>query len=198
MAVTLGEGGHVLLDDVVQQGMIVLGLNHQLGALVRLDWWVFGRTRPVRHNQADRGLSSTTGIEQDITYCQRQARLDRILQVFVVLQCIRRDFGSVQKVLQEESLNDSEDTTWPTLVLEESILDLLIEEEALLPRIVKMALALLEEQVHDSHALFASDLLLLGVHVHSLPDALVDIHARRLVQVAPQCLLPHILVLHEV
>ena len=77
-------------------------------------------------------------------------------------------------------------------------MNLLVEEKALFPRIVEVALALLEEQVHDPDALLARDLLLLGVGVHSLTDALVNVHVGGLVEIWAQSLSPYVLVNHEV
>jgi len=50
------------------------------------------------------------------------------------------DFFHKDQVLQEESLDSREDTTWTTFLLEYSVWHFLIEKEALAPRVVKMAL----------------------------------------------------------
>lgn len=54
-------------------------------------------------------------------------------------------------MLEEEGLHCGKDTARPALILVDAVLDLLVEEEALLPRVVEVAFPVFEEQL--GHAL---------------------------------------------
>ena len=50
-------------------------------------------------------------------------------------------------MLEEEGLNCCEDTAGSSLILENTILQFFIEEEALLPRIMEVTLTILEQKL---------------------------------------------------
>ena len=61
-------------------------------------------------------------------------------------------------MLQEERLDRGEDTTGSSLVLVDAILQLLVKEEPLLPRVVEVTFSILEEQLGDLSALLQRDI----------------------------------------
>ena len=67
--------------------MVVLGLDYEFSALVRLDGWVSVGARAIRKNQANRSLTVAAGVKQHVANGQCQASLSG---VFVALGCIGR------------------------------------------------------------------------------------------------------------
>jgi hypothetical protein len=72
---------------------------------------------------------------------------------------MKRHLGAIEKMLQEEGLNCRQNTTWTSLVLMNSVLDLFIEVKSLLPRVVKMSFAIFEQEFGDARTLISSDLI---------------------------------------
>jgi hypothetical protein len=59
-------------------------------------------------------------------------------------------FCSEQEMLQEKCLHSCQYTTRASLILVDAILDILVKVEALLPGVVQMAFAILEQELVDA------------------------------------------------
>jgi len=63
---------------------------------------------------------------------------------------LKFDLVHEEKVLEEESLNSCENSTWASLILENTVLKLLVEKETLAPRVMEVSCVALEQQPLDS------------------------------------------------
>lgn len=82
------------------------------------------------------------------------------------------------------------------MLLEDAVLQVLVEEEALLPGVVKVALTVLEEEMLDATALIDGDGGLSGHPADLLPHARVNANVVLFVEVLAKSLLPFVFVVH--
>ena len=84
-------------------------------------------------------------------------------------------------MLQEKGLNSCKYTARPSLVLINAILDVLIEKEPLLPRIMEMAFSILKEELVNALTLFSTNYGFISGHLYLLSHSWVDVHITLLV-----------------
>ena len=61
-------------------------------------------------------------------------------------------------MLQEEGHDSGQNSTGPTLILENAVLDVLVEVEALTPRIVEVSCLTLKQQLFNSTLILSSEI----------------------------------------
>ena len=90
---------------------------------------------------------------------------------------------SEQQVFQEESLNGRQYTTRSTLILVNAIFDILIEKEALSPRVVNVPLAIFKQKMGNAVGFLSANNGFFCVLSQPLPRLRVDIQNGRLLLV---------------
>lgn len=94
---------------------------------------------------------------------------------------VQTHFRTKKQMFQEKGLNSREDTARPSLVLINAVLNVFIEKESLLPRVMEMAFSILKQELVNALALFSTNYGFISAHLYLLSHSWVDVHITLLV-----------------
>jgi hypothetical protein len=99
-------------------------------------------------------------------------------------------------MLQEKGLYRCKYTARSALVLIDAIFDVFIKVESLLPRVMEVTFAILEEQLVNPSTFLSADRRLSGIHRKLLTQARIHVKISLLIEILAQLLTPLVLVIH--